>query len=272
MLGGAIGMVRSKEGVEEVLRLVVLGNSGAYPGPRGACSGYLVVEGDTRLLLDCGPGVMANVQTHLSIEDLSAVFISHMHPDHFMDLVPLRYAYVYGKHRRSRPLPVYLPPGGDEMWERIGAVFDETDGAFSAPYALSEYKEGRSCRVGALNVRVSPLPHHVPGYGFEVRGGGKFVYSGDTRPCPELVALAQGADLFLCEATFLEDEVVSGERGHLTAREAGEIAAEAGVGRLLLTHIHPDVDARDSLETARAAFDGDVSLAELGETYTVKAD
>ena len=253
------------------MQLVVLGNSGSYPGPRGACSGYLVVEGDTRLLLDCGPGVMANLQTHVDIEDLSAVFVSHMHPDHFVDLVLLRYAYVYGKHRRSQPLPVYLPPGGKEMWERLVALFDETNGDFSAPFVLSEYREGRSCRVGALNVRVSPLPHHVPGYGFEVSGSGKLVYSGDTRPCPELVALAQGADLFLCEATFLECEVVSGERGHLTAGEAGQIAGEAGVRRLLLTHIHPDVDARDSLGAARAAFDGDVSLAEQGETYAVSA-
>jgi len=266
------GLLSQCEGAEDILRLVVLGNSGSYPGARGACSGYLVTEADTRLLLDCGPGVLGNLQTHLGIEDLSSVFVSHMHPDHFMDLVLLRYACVYGRYRRSQPLPVWLPPGGRDMWERIVAVFDETGGAFSAPFELSEYSDGRDYPVGHLTVRVAPLHHHVPSYGMEVRGSGRLVYSGDTRPCPELAALARNADLFLSEATFLDQEPVSGERGHLTAREAGEIAAEARVRRLLLTHVHPDVDTRKSLVAAKAAFDGDLSLAEQGKTYSVDAD
>ncbi len=253
------------------MELVVLGNSAAYPGPGGACSGYLVVEGDTSLLLDCGPGVLANLQTQLDIEHLSGAFISHMHADHFIDLVPMRYAYVYSRHRRSEPLPLHLPPGGTASWERITSVFDETNGSFSAPYALSEYAEGRDYRAGGLSVRATFLPHHVPGYGLRIRGTKTVVYSGDSRPCPELVELARGADLFVCEATFLEEEIVPGERGHLTAIEAGEIAAEAGVGHLLVTHVHPDVDAERSLELAAAAFGGPASLAVPGKAYPVGA-
>ena len=193
------------------MNVTVLGSAGTYPRASGACSGYLVAEADTHLLLDCGPGVVANLQTHLDIERLSAVFISHMHPDHFMDLLPLRYAYIYGKHHRPQPLPVWLPPGGRNTWERIAAVFDETGRTFSAPFALSEYSGDRDYQRDCLTVRVSPLHHHVPSYGMEVRGSGRLVYSGDTRPCPELPTLARNADLFLSEATFLDQEPASDE-------------------------------------------------------------
>ena len=250
------------------MRLIVLGNSGTYPGPLRACSGYLLIEGETRLLVDCGPGAMANLQEYVSIEDLTAVVVSHMHADHFLDLVVMRYACVQRNHRRREPLPVHMPLGGIETWDRLTAVLDETNRSFQPPCELMEYSEEEGCRVGAFDIRVTALKHYVPSYGIDVRGSGRLVYSSDTRPCPELVALARGADLFLCEATYLEDPAL-GERGHLTAREAGEIAAEAGVGRLLLTHIHPEVDASECLEAARAAFGGDVSLAEQGETYAV---
>ena len=254
------------------MQLVVLGNSGTYPGPLQACSGYLLIEGETRLLLDCGPGVMGNLLKHVTIEELTGVVLSHMHADHFLDLVVMRYACVQRNHRRREPLPVYMPPGGMEMWDRITAILDETNRSFQPPCEFVEYREGESYQIGALGIRVSALKHFVPSYGIEVRGSGRLVYSGDTRPCPELPALARDADLFLSEATFLDQEPVSGERGHLTAREAGEIAAEARVRRLLLTHIHPDVDTRKSLAAAKAAFDGDLSLAEQGKTYSVGAD
>jgi len=253
------------------LRLTVLGSSGTYPAPGKACSGYLVVEGDTSLLLDCGPGVIANLQVHATLEKLAGVIISHMHPDHFLDLVSLRYALTYGDHHRPRPLPVYLPPGGSEIWERVVAPLDESGGSFSASFDLSEYEEGESYRLGSLDIQPSAVRHYVSSYAFEVRAGARLVYSGDTGPCDELVRLARQADLFLCEATWLyeNDETPPRERGHLTAREAGEIARKADVRRLLLTHISPDVDARKILEACRVAFGGEVSLAEEGQTYAV---
>ncbi|NQU96140.1 MAG: MBL fold metallo-hydrolase [Chloroflexi bacterium] len=254
------------------MKLIVLGNSGTYPGPLRACSGYLLIEGETRLLLDCGPGVMGNLQKHVTIEELTGVVLSHMHADHFLDLIVMRYACVQRNHRRRDPLPVYMPPGGIQTWDRITAILDETNRSFQPPCELMEYREETRCQVGAFEIRVSALEHYVPSYGIDVRGSGRLVYSGDTRPCPGLPALARGADVFLCEATYLEEEANStGVRGHLTASEAGEVAAQADVGRLLLTHVHPTVDEEQVLEHAKAAFGGDAALAEQGASYVVSA-
>ncbi len=253
------------------MQLTVLGSSGTYPWQGKACSGFLVSEGDTRLLLDCGPGVLANLQAHVAIEDLTGIIITHMHPDHFLDLIPLRYALKYGEPSRSTLLPVHLPPGGREIWDRVVDTLKDSGDSFSAPFDLSEYQEGQTYRLGDVDVRFALLRHYVPSYGVEVRAGGRLVYSGDVGPCPELEVLARGADLFVCEATWLETQVPPDERGHLTATEAGEIARKAGVGSLLLTHIVPYVDAGKTLEAAKATFGGEVLLATEGCTYTVNA-
>ena len=254
------------------MQVTVLGTSGSYPGPHKACSGFLVTEGDDHLLLDCGPGVLAGLQVHLPMEDLTGIIISHMHPDHFLDLIVMRYALVYGSHPRPSPLPLYLPPGGKRIWERMVEPLTEVGNNFSRPFDLREYGDSSWYALGALKVRPAPLKHYIPSYGFEICASGRLVHSGDTRPCAELLSLAHQADLFLCEATWLEDEAPLEKRGHLTAREAGEIAQEADVRRLLLTHVSPDVDSQKSLEAARGAFSGEVLLAQEGQTYTVSAE
>ena len=252
------------------MRLTVLGSSGTFPASGKACSGYLIAEGDTRLLLDCGSGIVASLQKHIAIEDLTGILITHMHADHFIDLIPMRYAFTYGDHPRSQPMPVFLPPGGREIWERMVSAIDETNGTFSAAFEIREYQEGQDYEMGPLVVRASLLRHFIPNYGITVRhGASQLVYTGDTGPCPQLQTLAHDADLFLCEATHLETDVPAPKRGHLTARETGEVARQAGVRRLLLTHISPDIDAGQSLEAARAVFSGEVSLAEEGQTYEI---
>lgn len=251
------------------MRFTVLGSSGTYPAAGKACSGFLVQEGETALLLDCGPGVFANLQRFASLENLAGVVVTHMHPDHFLDLVPIRYALTYGPRCRTAPLPLYLPPDGQRIWEQTVAAIDESNGAFSAPFAIAEYQEGARLRIGALSARLSLCRHYVPNYGVEVQADGRLVYSGDTGPCQELVSLARDADLFLCEATWLDSEIPPGARGHLTATEAGEIARAARVRQLMLTHILPGVDMDKSVAAARAVFRGGVAVAEEGRTYQV---
>lgn len=208
----------------------------------------------------------------VALHEISAIFVTHMHPDHFLDLVPLSYALAYGKHQRSDVLPVYVPPGGKKIWKDVVAAFaGPVESAILAPLALSEHPIG-VCRVGALEVQVVPVSHFdIPSYGIQVSGGGKLAYSGDSAPCPALPSLARGADLLLCEATLLHDDALPPNRGHLTAREAGQVAQEAGARRLLLTHIAPHVDARKSLKEAKGAFLGEVLLAEEGHTHDVPA-
>lgn len=251
------------------MRLIILGCSGVYPGPGKACAGYLVMEGDTRLLLDCGIGVLANLQKHIAIKELTGIIISHMHPDHFFDLVPLRYALLYGRLNVQAKLPVYLPPGGYEIWKSVVAAFDETKGAFSAPFTLSEYAEQKVYQIGCFKVRLSEIHHYMPNYGVEVSNTSRLVYSGDAGPGPELVKWAQRADLFLCEATSLKDKTKAENRGHLTAKEAGAVAREAGVRQLVLTHLMPGVDSEKILSDAKLSFGEKVSLAEEGQTYIV---
>ncbi len=256
------------------MRIVVLGSSGTYPGPASACSGFLVTQGDTRLLIDCGTGVFANLQTylagvHLTVKDLTGIVISHMHADHFLDLVPLRFALQYGEHHFETPIPLYFPPGGRDIWERVVQPFDETKGSFSAPFRLLDYGGGQELRFGSLNMATTLLRHYVPSYAMEITGKQRLVYSADCGPDPNLAKVARNADLFVCEATWLKHEAPANERGHLTAREAGEVARAAGVHRLLLTHVLPGDDALGILRTAREAFGGEVSLAEVGQTYHV---
>jgi len=233
-----------------------------------------VVEGDTRLLLDCGTGVLANLQKHFneertSIENLTGIVISHMHADHFLDLIPLRYALVYGGLHRPTPLPIHLPPGARSIWERIVQPFDETRGSFSTPFELLEYRDRQNYHIGALQLRMTLLRHYVPNYGIEITGKARLVYSGDCGPDPNLTRLAQKADLLLCEATWLEHEASPFDRGHLLAQEAGKMAREAGVRRLVLTHISPEADSKEILNAAQAEFDGEVSLAEEGRTFII---
>jgi ribonuclease BN (tRNA processing enzyme) len=271
--GSVTGIQNKRMRKGKSLRLTILGNSATYPGPGKACSGYLLTEGDTRLLLDCGTGVLASLQKHIAIEELTAIIISHMHSDHFFDLVPLRYALTYGGLRTRAPLPVYFPAGGRKIWERVVAAFDELEGDFSAPFEVSEYREGKTYLVGSFSVGCSQLRHYIPNYGIEVRShSARMVYSGDTGPCPELVSLAHQADLFLCESTFLngDSKVPPGERKHLTAGEAATAAQDASVRRLVLTHLMPGVDAVKVLETARQVFGKKVSLAEEGRSYPLR--
>jgi ribonuclease BN (tRNA processing enzyme) len=231
-----------------------------------------VEQGNSKILLDCGTGVFANLMKRVALHELSAVFLTHMHPDHFLDLVPLSYALTYGKHQRSDALPVYVPPGGKKVWGDVVTAFAGPVGALLQSLALSEYPVG-GCRLGTLEVQVVPVQHFdLPSYGIQVSGRGKLAYSGDTGPCPALPMLAHEADLLLCEATLLHGDALPQERGHLTAREAGELAQKAGARRLLLTHIAPHVDARKSLAEAKAAFLGEVLLAEEGHTYDVSAE
>ena len=252
------------------MRVAILGNSGMFPGPGKACSGYLVMEGETRILLDCGTGVFSNLQKHLPVGALTGIVISHMHPDHFIDLVPLRYALVYGDPVHTGTLPLYLPPGGEEIWRHMVAPLGEPGNAFSAPFDIREYQEGTDYQLGDLSISMELLRHYVPNYGIEVHSQSKLVYSGDTAPCEELLHLACQADLFICEATWLEDIAPPEKRGHLTAREVGEYSEETGVRQLLLTHISKDVDPQKSLSAARAVFNGGVRLAQEDQTYAVE--
>lgn len=219
--------------------------------------------------MDCGPGVLSNLQRHFELEDLTGVLITHMHSDHFLDLIPLRYALTYGGIHRPEPVPLYLPPGGTDIWDRLTAVLDESNGKFSSCFSITEYPVQEEFDVGLLKVRATLLRHYVSNYGVEVRGEGSLAYTGDTGPCPQLQDLSRESDLFLCEATWLESEIPPEERGHLTVVEAGTVASHAETPRLMLTHMMPGIKSQDAVDGAGSTFEGEILVAEEGQTYRV---
>lgn len=255
------------------MRAIALGTSAAYPGAGDACTGWLVQEDGTNLLLDCGTGVLGKLQEQLPLPALDAAVISHMHADHFLDLFPMRYAFKYGIRPQVLGPEVYVPPGGLAVLERMAGFLNEerTEGFFAGSLRMREYDPQEVLRVGSMALRFAPGSHYVPSWAISVESHGRrLVFTADTAPSPHVLHLAAGADLLITEATYLTlDEENPDARGHMTAREAGELAAQAGARRTLLTHVWPGRDLELVLGEARNACPGDVSMAQSGKVYEV---
>lgn len=253
------------------MRLTVLGCCGSGPGPASPASGYLVRAGDAHLVLDLGNGTFGALQRHLDPWRLDAVAFSHLHPDHCADLAAL---YVHRRYHpfppaAPAPLPVLAPAGAPE---RFAAAY-APDAAERAVTDLSDVLAFRAHApevvVGDVVLRTAAVDHPCEAYALRVEHGGRsLVYSGDTGPCPGLVDLARGADVLLCEATWPHHrDAPAGV--HLSGRQAGEHAAAAGVGALLLTHVPPWYDAGQMRAEAVAAFDGPVEVVVADRSYEV---
>jgi ribonuclease BN (tRNA processing enzyme) len=242
------------------LELTVLGCAGSHTGVGRACSGYLVRSGDTRVLLDAGNGSTANLQRFVGFADLDAIVISHRHVDHCVDLVGAYYALKFGPDRDAR-LPVY---GAAEVDEAL-AAFMRRDTALeiSDVYDLHTVAGGDTIDLGAMRLHIADAVHVTPAISVRIEvQGASMVYSGDTAGVPELVELARDADLLLCEATWAGDQEDYPPGIHLTGRDAARVARDAGVGRLLLTHVIGATDRDRLLAEAREVFDGPIELAE----------
>jgi ribonuclease BN (tRNA processing enzyme) len=242
-------------------------------------SGYLVRADGHSLVCDLGNGTLGALYRYLDPFDLDALLLSHLHPDHCADVAAL---VVYRRYHpappyppRKRPLPVYAP---GEAAERLAAQY-AASAAERHREDLSDVLDFRvvtdetDVDVAGFRVRTRRTVHPCESYAMRIEHGGRsLVYSGDTGACPALIELAAGADLLLCEATWPQvgphGEARTGGL-HLSGREAGEHAAAAGVGRLLLTHIPVWYDAAVQLAEAKSAYDGPVELVSAGASYRV---
>jgi ribonuclease BN (tRNA processing enzyme) len=233
-----------------------------------------VRQGSAAVLVDCGPGVAGRVQQHLEPSSLAAVIISHLHADHYFDLVPLYYGLRYGERGVHR-VPVLLPPGGRAHLQRLGRLVSGRETLFERVFSIEEYAAGSERPVGGVAVSFVPVQHFIPSHAMRFRAldGRVLAYSADSGPCQTLVSAARSADLFLCEASWLdasEDSADPRQRGHLTAGEAGAAAQEAGVRHLLLTHCRRgDSVDRHHVESAHGTYQGPVTLAEESQTYSI---
>ena len=248
------------------MKVTVIGCSGSFPGPDGPASCYLVEAEGFRLVLDLGSGALGQLQRHLDLRQLDAVLVSHLHPDHCIDLLALYVARTYDPHRHYRTLPVWVPAGGGEQMARAYGRSDRQ--SLTEAFDWTEWTDGAH-RIGPFDVTVARMAHPVETWGMRLEYAGKVLaYSADTGPCDAVVELAEGADLALFEAAFEVGRDDDGPRDlHLTARDAGEAATKAGVRRLVITHLPPWNDPKVAQRDATATYDGPVELAVPGSAY-----
>jgi ribonuclease BN (tRNA processing enzyme) len=237
------------------VRVTVIGCSPAWPNPGGAQSGYLVESSGKRLLLDCGPGVLARLRAaDGGWPQVDAIAITHFHLDHWGDLAAWVFGAAFGPGRGVTRPELWLPPDGAARLRENGVRMTFADQIVDA-FVVHEYDEAGTFTAAGLEVTPHRLEHYSePTHGLRVGNGTSVLaYSGDTGPSPELAELARDADLFLCEATLAEPE--PGERGHLTEGEAVAAFRASGARRLVVIHRPDELPLAADVE--RAA-DGDV--------------
>lgn len=250
--------------------VTVLGSSCSIPRPGRACSSYLIEGAGKTIVVDLGSGALANLHRHRRAEEIDAVFISHMHADHFLDLIPMRYALKYGERTSARKVPLYLPPGGEAMLRRLVAAFarESPHDFLDEVFEVETYDPFGVVRIGDAALSFAPTTHYIAT--FAVRcdlDGASVAYSADTAPDPGIAALARACDLFLCEATLAPGDLEEGARGHLSASEAAGLAAAGDVRKLVLTHYPASTTPAELLQLAKPRYAGELAVADDNERF-----
>jgi ribonuclease BN (tRNA processing enzyme) len=206
--------------------------------------------------------------------------ISHLHADHFLDLVPFSYALTYAP--RQQPVPVdrwpgtddparpalYAPIGARETFRRVVGAWGNDDLVENA-FDLHEYDETDALALGGLHLRFHAVPHFCRTHAIEVASDGRrFTFGADCRPTEELAMFARDTDLLMVEATLPRPER-TGQRGHLTPSEAGEHGRKARAARLVITHISDELDELWARDEASRTFGAPVEVAREGAVYRV---
>lgn len=255
------------------MKLTTLGGSAAGTGTLQGCSSYLVQHGDTSLVLDMGPGTLQQLRAHTDYRRLDGIVISHLHADHIADLVALRFTLSYNPIPAPKPIPLYLPPEGIATLRRIAQAYESPESGlewFSNALDIHEFDPDGCVEVGGLTCTFHPTVHYVPCWAIRVHGAGQagdLFYTADTGPAADLGGFASGTAVVLAEAA---DPDGTGqpfaERGHLTPREAAELASATGAHTLVLTHIWEEHDPEAMVRAAEATFSGTILRATPGMT------
>jgi len=246
------------------MRLTVVGCSGSFPGPDSPASCYLLEAEGFRLLVDLGNGALGALQRYAGLYEIDAVCLSHLHADHCLDLCSYYVARAYAPDGARPPIPVYGPAGTAVRMAQAYGTADHPGmaGAFSFQTLAAGTRQ-----LGPFLVTLAHMNHPVETFGFRFEHAGRVLaYSADTGESEALTGLARDADVLLCEASFLDGPDLPAGL-HLTARQAAAHAAQAGAGRLILTHVPPWHDPALALEQAcSVAFPGAISLAAPGQS------
>jgi ribonuclease BN (tRNA processing enzyme) len=264
------------------MRITVLGKSPAWQDAGGACSGYLVEDGGTTVLLECGNGVFAKLREHVDYTDVDAVVLSHLHADHFIDLIPYSYALLLTP--RQQPVPVaghpgtadparprlVAPPGSIQMFRNVVGCWGDEE-LIEQAFRIEEFDRDSAIEIAPFTATFAEVPHFILTHAVNLTSNGgerRFTFGADCRPCEELVEAARDTDLLFVEATLPRPER-TGIRGHLTPAEAGAHARRAGAKRVVLTHISDELDAEWAREQGSEAFGAPVEVARAGDVFEV---
>jgi ribonuclease BN (tRNA processing enzyme) len=242
------------------LTVTVLGCSGSYAGPDNACSGYLLRSPEATVVVDLGAGTLANLQRHVSLDQVDAVVLSHHHPDHWLDLPIMRNALRY--YLDVDGLPVYGTAGVHVAAQALIQPFEPT-------LLWTTVATGSTVQLGDQLFRFFVTDHSVETLAMRIEVRDRtLTYSADTGSAWSAAdEAAAGADLFLCEATMPESH--EDQAPHLSGRQAGAMAQSAGAARLLLTHFPPGADPETRRAAAATTFAGPIDLAAVGTTFAV---
>ena len=249
------------------MNLTVLGSNAGAPSPGNPASGYLVTSEVAALWLEAGPGTFMKLGALMDPAEISAVVVSHTHVDHCADLLALFTYLAYGLRGSRRAIPVYAPEGTHA--HLAGFVHADEGHVFHDVLDFHEVGGGDTVEVGDLALSFGEAMHPVPTVGVRIEDGSSAIaYSGDTGPGGDLIELATGSDVLLCEASLQGLRDGDTYPHHLTAFEAGEIASVAGVGELILTHIPFTLDPQLSIDQASSAFVGPITYAAPNTDFT----
>jgi len=245
-----------------MLTVTVLGCSGSYAAPGGACTGFLMQSPRANVWLDAGPGALANLQTVCRLSDLEAVVLTHAHPDHWLEMPVVANAIQWYEPRQR--LPVY---SNAHMAAHARAMIGPD---IDIPFDWRVIEPHEQVAIGDQTWTFAETEHYVPTLATRTDCEGQsIVFTSDTGPEFSLAPMVErcGAiDLAIIESTFLERSEHPGAL-HLSADEAGQLAEEAGVHQVALTHQAPLEDRAAHLARASANFSGQMVLAEVGQQY-----
>lgn len=251
------------------MKLTIIGSASAEPNPGSASSCYLLDAGEGNLVLELGHGASAKLLQHAGMDQVGAVLISHMHPDHFFDLVPLKYFILFNQCPRLR---LILPPTGPRVLAAMAEALGENGRFWSKSYDIDVFDPNGELNLMGMKITMTKTHHFIPAWSMRVTetiSGAVLGYTSDTSLSEPVVAHLSRAELLLAEASMERQTLPGPDQGHLTGNEAGELACRALAKRLILTH-YPCARGEALLAAARSAFQGQCDLATEGQTYTIE--
>lgn len=246
-------------------RVTILGSGTVVPSLRRSSCSVLIEHGKSKLVLDLGAGTMRRLlEAGVTISEVSHLLISHLHPDHTGEFVSFLFATKYPEtHRRRTPFWVVGARGLLNFYEKLKGLYGEWIILEEGLMRIIELDASGPGRLSLEGLEILSLPmNHIAssiGYRLRFQKGFSVAYSGDTDYCENLIELAKGVDLFICECALPDDLKVT---GHLTPSLAGEIATRSGVKRLVLTHFYPECDTADIEGQCRRSYSGPLVLAQ----------